>query len=151
MSGRGDNNKHGSAGRGASNQSNQPFIADGDKQPRSNHKKTASTAEPSIEQNKTTDPDTYRGTGNGNANPRSVKTTQERTFNLLVDDVPYVITASPFSFNEEIRYNVSVNGNTEHIFTWDSELKILRAIDDDAATLPGPLEEAISTRLQSKE
>jgi len=25
MSGRGDNNKHGSAGRGASNQSNQPF------------------------------------------------------------------------------------------------------------------------------
>jgi hypothetical protein len=27
MSGRGDNNKHGSSGRGSSNQSNQPFVA----------------------------------------------------------------------------------------------------------------------------
>lgn len=150
MSGRGDNNKQGSAGRGAGNQSNQPFIA-GEKQPRSNHKKKASVAEPSIEQNKMRDADAYRDTGNANTNPRSVKTTQEKTFNLRVDNVPYVVTASPFSFNEEIRYNVRVNGNTEHIFTWDSELKMLRAIDDDAATLPDALEEAISTRLQSKE
>lgn len=37
MAGRGFNNKHGSAGRGASNQSNQPFIADGMAQPKSNH------------------------------------------------------------------------------------------------------------------
>lgn len=37
MSGRGDNNQHGSAGRGASNQSNQTFPA-GD-EPKSNHKK----------------------------------------------------------------------------------------------------------------
>lgn len=151
MSGRGDNKKRGSAGRGASNQSNQPFIADGEKQPRSNHKKTASAAEPSIEQSKTKDLDAHRDTGSANANPRSVKTTQERTFNLRVDDVPYIVAASPFSFNGEIRYNVRVNGIAEHVFTWDSELKMLRAIDDDAATLPGSLEEAISTRLQSKE
>lgn len=39
MSGRGDNNKHGSAGRGASNQSNQPFIPDGNPEPASNHNK----------------------------------------------------------------------------------------------------------------
>jgi hypothetical protein len=151
MSGRGDNNKQGSAGRGASNQSNQPFIADGEKQPRSNHDMTGSTAEPSIEQDKATDADANRDTGSANAQPRSVKTTQSRTFNLLVDDVPYVVTASPFTFNEEIRYNVSVNGSTEHIFTWDSELKMIRAIDDDAVELPGSLEEAISERLQSKE
>jgi hypothetical protein len=37
MSGRGDNNKHGGSGRGASNQSNQAFIADGKNQPKSNH------------------------------------------------------------------------------------------------------------------
>lgn len=37
MPGRGDNNKSGSAGRGASNQSNQPFIADGEGQQKSNH------------------------------------------------------------------------------------------------------------------
>lgn len=151
MSGRGDNNKHGSSGRGASNQSNQPFVADGDKQPGSNHNMTGSNAEPSVEQNKSKDADAHRDTGTSNASPRSVKTTQARTFNLLVDDVPYVVTASPFSFNEEIRYNVTVNGSTEHIFTWDSELRMIRAIDDDAAELPGSLEEAISARLQSKE
>lgn len=38
MSGRGDNNKKGSSGRGASNQSNQPFIGEG-KVPKSNHGK----------------------------------------------------------------------------------------------------------------
>jgi hypothetical protein len=39
MPGRGDNNKQGSAGRGASNQSNQPFAGDGEDQPKSNHGK----------------------------------------------------------------------------------------------------------------
>lgn len=151
MLGRGDNNKQGSAGRGTSNQSNPPFIADEEKQPRSNHNMTGSTAEPSIEQDKSKDADAHRDTGTANAHPRSIKTTQARTFNLLVDDVPYVVTASPFTFNEEIRYNISVNGSSAHIFTWDSELKMIRAIDDDAAELPGSLEEAISQRLQSKE
>ena len=37
MSGRGDNNKHGSSGRGASNQSNQAFTTDGEEQKKSNH------------------------------------------------------------------------------------------------------------------
>jgi hypothetical protein len=36
MSGRGDNNKHGSAGRGSSTQSNQPF-GQAAKAPKSNH------------------------------------------------------------------------------------------------------------------
>ncbi len=45
MPGRGDNNKSGSAGRGASNQSNQPFVADSEKEPKSNHgKKTGGSA-----------------------------------------------------------------------------------------------------------
>jgi hypothetical protein len=37
MPGRGDNNKHGSAGRGASNQSNQPFVTSDREHPASNH------------------------------------------------------------------------------------------------------------------
>jgi hypothetical protein len=37
MPGRGDNNKHGSAGRGASNQSSQPFVTSDRQQPASNH------------------------------------------------------------------------------------------------------------------
>ena len=151
MSGRGDNNTHGSAGRGAGNQSDQPFIANGEKQPRSNHNKTGATAEPSIEQNRVKDASTHSKTGSANPNTRSTKPTQSKTFNLLVDNVPYIITATPFTFNEEIRYDVRVNGGEEHVFTWDSELKMLRAIDEDAATLPDSLEEAISERLQSKE
>jgi len=39
MPGRGDNNKSGSAGRGASNQSNQPFVAAPGNEPKSNHGK----------------------------------------------------------------------------------------------------------------
>ena len=39
MAGRGDNNKNGTSGQGASNQSNQAFIADGQDEPKSNHNK----------------------------------------------------------------------------------------------------------------
>ena len=39
MPGRGFNNKHGSAGRGASNQSNQPFVSTGEREPASNHRR----------------------------------------------------------------------------------------------------------------
>ena len=51
MSGRGDNNKKGSSGRGASNQSNQPFVADDQKEPKSNHGKQTG-GEPSQPQEK---------------------------------------------------------------------------------------------------
>ena len=52
MSGRGDNNKHGSAGRGASNQSNEPFIADNEKQKKSNHNKNSTGGKASKSQPK---------------------------------------------------------------------------------------------------
>ena len=53
MSGRGDNNKNGTSGQGASNQSNQAFVADGEKQPKSNHNKHETGGEPSVKQEKT--------------------------------------------------------------------------------------------------
>jgi len=74
--------------------------------------------------------------------------TQHR-LNLLVDGVPYMVQVKPFEFNEETRFKVSYNGSQEHIFTWDSELKRLKAIDDDSATLPDTLEAAIAEKLQS--
>src|SRR5689334_11128154 len=74
---------------------------------------------------------------------------EEKNFDLLVDGVPYSIKAVPFSFNGELRFRISVNGGDEHVFTWDSELGALRAIDDEASTLPSGLEEAISEKLQS--
>lgn len=60
MPGRGDNNKHGSAGQGSSNQSNQPFVNADEKHPKSDHnkRKTGTTAsEPSP---KTADQDAAR-------------------------------------------------------------------------------------------
>lgn len=55
MSGRGDKNKRGSSGRGASNQSNQPFIADGENQQKSNHNKQVTGGAASEPQEKTKD------------------------------------------------------------------------------------------------
>ena len=75
----------------------------------------------------------------------------EMTFNLMVDSVPYLIKARPFSFNDEVRFYVNVNGGTDHVFTWDSELGRLRAIDDQSSIMPDALEEAISAKLESKQ
>jgi hypothetical protein len=72
----------------------------------------------------------------------------EKSFNIVLDNIPYLIKVSLFKFNEETRYNISINGGDNHIFTWDSELYELRAIDDDASVLPAELEEQISRKLQ---
>ncbi|WP_278248417.1 hypothetical protein [Niastella populi] len=42
-----------------------------------------------------------------------------------------------------------MNGSDDHVFTWDSALKRLSAIDNEAATLPEALEQEISNRLQA--
>jgi len=72
----------------------------------------------------------------------------EERFELLIDGVPYSVTASPFEFNTETRYRVQYNGN-EHIFTWDPSVGRLAPIDDDASDIPDNLESAIAQRLQS--
>ncbi|HEY0434629.1 MAG TPA: hypothetical protein VGC95_12200 [Chitinophagaceae bacterium] len=72
-----------------------------------------------------------------------------RTFNLVIDSVPYMVRATAFQFNGETRYKVTYNGGAEHVFTWDSSLGQLRAIDDESSTMPDDLEMAISERLQS--
>jgi len=146
---RGDKNKRGTSGRGSSNQSNQGFIRGG-KHPKSDHNKKQTGGWPSEPQERRTTSDADRN--------RSIKPQEEikplraaeRSFNLLVDSVPYIVKATPFRFNGEIRYKVSFNGSPEHVFTWDSSLGQLRAINDDASTLPVNLEEAISEKLQSK-
>lgn len=74
-----------------------------------------------------------------------------KTLSLLIDKIPYEVRVTPFTFNGERRYYVSVNGGTDHVFTWDSEIAALRAIDDDAADLPDSLEQAISQELQSQQ
>ncbi len=73
---------------------------------------------------------------------------QESSFQIVVNGVPYMVKAEPFSFNAETRYKVSYNGGDEHIFTFDSSLGRLTPIDDDSATMPDDLERAIAGRLQ---
>jgi hypothetical protein len=74
---------------------------------------------------------------------------QEQSFELVVGGVPYMIKAVPFKFNAETRYRVQYHGGNDHVFTWDSSLGRLTAIDDDSSTLPDDLEVAIAQKLQS--
>ena len=141
---RGDKNKRGTSRPGNSNQSNQAFQQNHQK---SNSSQGQTGGWPSEPQDLLSEPDRNFGQ---QEQSRSINANEQR-FNLLVDKVPYMITAKPFRFNGEIRYRVSVNGGAEHVFTWDSSLGELRAIDDEASTLPDNVEEAISERLQSKE
>lgn len=73
----------------------------------------------------------------------------DQSFELVVDGVPYMIKATPFDYNTERRYLVKYNGGDEHVFTWDSSLGRMTAIDDDAGIIPDDLEVAIAERLQS--
>ncbi len=74
---------------------------------------------------------------------------QQESFELLVNSVPYIVKVKPFEFNTETRFSISYNGGEDHIFTWDSGLHRLTAIDDDAAVMPDDLELAIANRLQA--
>jgi hypothetical protein len=74
---------------------------------------------------------------------------KDRTFTLLVDDVPLEVTSVPFVFNTETRYRVSYNNSPEVVFTWDSSLGRLAPLGDESSTMPEAVEVAIAERLQS--
>ncbi len=71
----------------------------------------------------------------------------EHTYDLVVDKVPYLIRVTPFLFNGEKRFRISVNGDNGHVFAWDPDIVGLHAIDDDSSVLPDSLEKAISDKL----
>lgn len=73
--------------------------------------------------------------------------TNEEAFDLIVDKVPYLIRVTPFLFNDEKRFRISVNGDNGHVFAWDPDIVGLHALDDDASVLPDSLEKAISDKL----
>ena len=139
---RGDKNK--SAGIESGDQNNQSVIRN--EHLKSDHGKNKTW--PSESQVRKANPDTRRNLG---TDQEAIKPPHggERRFNLLVDSVPYIVKAIPFRFNDEMRYRVSYNGSPEHVFTWDSSLGQLRAINDDSSTMPDNLELAISEKLQS--
>ncbi len=145
---RGDINKGGTSGRGSSNQSNQRFKRER-KHSKSDHNKKQTAGWPSVLQERRSDSDADRSRSTDPQEEVKPLRGGER-FNLLVDSVPSMVKATPFRFNDGIRYTVSFNGSPEHVFTWDSSLGQLRAINDDSSTIPDNLEMAISEKLQSK-
>ena len=72
---------------------------------------------------------------------------EEKKFDFTVQGIPYEVKITPFDFNNEKRFHVSYNGGTEDTFVWDSDIKRLRAIDDEASTLPDALGLAISQKI----
>ena len=146
---RGDKNKRSTSDRGNGDQSNKGFTQNS-KQQKSNHNKRHKGRRRSDPNEPQADSEIDQNRDSEAVQELKVPQTGERRFNILVDRVPYMIKATPFTFNGEIRYMVSFNGSPEHVFTWDSSLGQLRAIDDDSSTLPVNLEEAISEKLQSK-
>jgi hypothetical protein len=73
-----------------------------------------------------------------------------KNFDLVVDGVPYTVKSIPFSYNDELRFRIILNGNTEHVLTWDPQIGLLRAINDDSSVLPVGLEEALSEKLRGQ-
>jgi len=137
------------AGKGQSNNEiNQAFIVEKEKQSEMKNPGMQLAGRQTSKQGKTKDTSADRNSGIATKKIKSIRT-DERSFDLLVDGVPYQIRSVPFLFNEELRFNISVNGNPMHVFTWDSELGNLRGIDDNAGSLPAGLEEAISEKLQT--
>ncbi len=73
---------------------------------------------------------------------------QSETFQLLIDGLPYRVTAKPFEFNEGIRCTVNYNGSLDFFFASDSSAKLYRAIDNDGPEVPSGVEIAISRKLE---
>ena len=72
----------------------------------------------------------------------------QQSVHLVVDGVPYIVKIKSFDFNGEMRFRVSYNEGPEHIFTWDSSLGRVTAIDDDSIDIPDSVEQAIAAKLQ---
>ena len=74
----------------------------------------------------------------------SIRKNERKTFELLVDKVPYRVNITPEKFNDDPRFFIEVNGDGGHMYAWYRDLLKLQALDDEAASLPAGLEEAIS-------
>ncbi len=72
---------------------------------------------------------------------------REQSFQLLLNGVPYVVRATPFEFNTETRFSISINESEEFIFVYNAAVGRYVAIGDETSTIPDDLEVAIADRL----
>lgn len=68
----------------------------------------------------------------------------ERSINVMVDGVGYAVTASPFDFNAQVRYNVTVNQEESAVFAWDKEMSMFKSLSEDTSTFPDGLMRGIN-------
>ena len=73
-----------------------------------------------------------------------IRKNDEKTIELVVDKIPYRVKITPEKFNDDPRFFIEVNGDGGHMYAWYRDLLKLHALDDEAASLPVGLEEAIS-------
>jgi hypothetical protein len=149
MAGRVNNNKQVSVQNRRNNQFNQAYRQDELKENVAGYGKHHSGGESSVKQKKTVDSTADRNTGKPKEKVKSLRV-MERSFSMVVDDVPYFVKVTPFPYNAETRFYINVNGGDDHVFTWDAEIRRLRAIDDSAWLLPDVLEDAINEKLQQQ-
>lgn len=68
---------------------------------------------------------------------------------LQLDGIPYMIKATPCYYNTELQYKVSINGNDEVMFVFDSDLGRYAAAGNASINVPDDIELAIGARLNS--
>ncbi len=78
-------------------------------------------------------------------NPENSK--KAKRFNVIVNGVGYSLSATPFNFNDQVRYNVQVNEEDPAVFAWDSEMSMFKSLSDDTSILPDGLMQAINLEL----
>lgn len=71
----------------------------------------------------------------------------ETNFNVLVDGIAYMVTASPIVHNNEKRFSIVVNNGPRDVFAWDNEMKMYKGLDDQSAILPDGLMIEINKKL----
>ena len=71
----------------------------------------------------------------------------ERKFGVIVDGVGYTVSATPFDFNDQVRYNVKVNQGDPAVFAWDSEMSMFKSLSDDTSVFPDGLMRGINEEL----
>jgi hypothetical protein len=76
--------------------------------------------------------------------PGTTSTGATKNYEFLIDNIPYRVKVTPDNFNDQPRFIIEVNGDDGHLYAWDREQVSLRALDDDAVTLPDALDKAIS-------
>lgn len=58
-----------------------------------------------------------------------------------------MVTAVPFTFNNQVRYNVQVNDENPAVFVWDIEMSMFKSVSEDTSVFPDGLIRAIYVEL----